>query len=157
MIFDLNDARWTQRQLVVAGVADTKTIDNYITHGHANVSRIQGRRLFTAMQAIEIALIAKVASIFSLPPSTGKVIVRNALAGAAWLQSDAKLGRGKLDGKKWIAQSSERQQVYCCQNDKGELVVSLKESEPEAVAMIFPFQIFARAILVGLEKSMKAN
>ncbi|MBB4375628.1 hypothetical protein [Bradyrhizobium sp. SBR1B] len=159
MKFDLDDPRWTQRQFIVAGVADDKTINNYIQLGHLKPHRIQGRRMFTALQAIEVGLTAKLATICSLPPSTGKQLARGAILGAdgAWLRADAESGRGKLTGQKWIAASSHRQQVYIRKNAKGETVVSNEDETGEAVALIFPFQIFARSILVGLEKSAEAD
>lgn len=159
MKFDLHDPRWSQRQLVVAGIADNKTLDNYIQLGHLTPHRIQGRRMFTALQAIEIGLAIRLASIFNVPVSSGKQIAQGAIQGAenGWLGADAEAGRGKLNGQKWVAASRERQQVYCLRNADGELIVSNDDKTGEAVAMIVPFQIFARNILVGLEKSAEAD
>ena len=157
MFVDLQDVRWTQAQLALAEAADNKTIHNYIQHKHVEPKRVQGRRLFTGLLALEIGVTSRLAQYFSIPPKNGIAIAKVVLAGPpAWLAADARDGFGKIDPETWIKRSSQREQVSCFRDDAGNLTLGTAK-DASGIDLIVPAQMFSRTILVGLVRSTEAD
>ena len=136
MTIDLDKPDFTLKEAAECTSADFKTIDNYVMHKHVEPSRIEGRRLFSARQLVEIELIARLATLFRIPPSVGKVIAAKVLQDTP----DYALGQGlsrEFDG-----------QVSIRRLDSGAVhLLEVGETADDAIDLIIPVQTFGRVVL----------
>ena len=93
-------------------------VQNYISAGHAQPSKIGNRRVFTALQMIHMEIVAQLAGLFNIPPSTG-----NKLAGElvmqmpqGWLALDA---RTVQQSRAWINSATDHGLVEYRRSDDG--------------------------------------
>ena len=145
MRVDLEEPRFTQKQVAACTSADMKTLDNYVQHGHLRPSRIDGKRLFSGFQMVETEVIARLASLFHIPPKTGVLIARQVLAEAGpTIERDA----GSVTQGSWALQASERVQTTIERHSDGEVtIVKPSEERPASIDLVVPVQLFARMVL----------
>lgn len=149
MSIDLYQPQFTQKQVAACTLADVKTIDNYVQHDAVRPYLVEGRRLFSAFQMIEIHIIAVLAAMWKIPPKTGWQVARQMLqfAPANMLERDAALVKDSAD---WVygPGALHRSQVGINRGSDG-TVTLLKEGEggPFSVDLVVPVQTFARHVL----------
>lgn len=143
MQIDLNHPQFTQKQATEITSADLKTIDNYIQHRQVEPHRLEGRRLFSALQLIQIDLIARMADIFRIPPKTGAVLAQRFLKHPSIAEDAQTVG-----DQRWAHQAHKRAEATIRRLPGGEVEVVMDgENDPEAILMVVPVQMFARLVM----------
>lgn len=136
MTIDLDKPDFTLKEAAEFTSADFKTVDNYVMHKHVEPSKIEGRRLFSAKQLVEIELIARLASLFRIPPSVGKVIAAKVLRETPDYAFSHGFSR-EHDG-----------QVSIRRLDSGAVhILEPGETADDSIDLIIPVQTFGRAVL----------
>lgn len=147
---DLHAPQFTQKQVTEATTADNKTVDNYVQFGHATPHRVEGRRLFTALQTIEIEVTARLATLFSIPPKVGSVIARRAVSEKRLLlEADA----SSIGDATWPLRTShgsyEDSHANITRGADGSVQL-LDDAVPDGIMLVVPVRAFARAVMFKL-------
>lgn len=150
MQIDLNDPKFSPKQAAEITSADAKTIDNYIQHRHVEPHRLEGRRLFSALQLIEIDLIARLAEIFKIPPNTGVVLARRFVRDHR-IAEDARNVGGNAELEAWVRTASGQAQATIKRHGDGRVSVLLEgDADPESIMLSVPVQIFGRIVMARI-------
>ncbi len=125
---------FSQRDVTECTGIGKGTIDSYIINDHLRPYMIGGRRAFSAVQMIELAIIHRLAGAYKIPPSLGASLARQLVAGAPenMLLADA---RDAQSGVSWIGRASYRGQVC---KDPGII--------GDGIDLVVPVQLVARMI-----------
>ena len=155
---DYDDPLFTRDQALAMVRADESTFDNWLRHGHLVPSGEKKSRRFSSNNLIQAELIYSLASTFKVPPTIGRAIAENAIAGYRQF-ADADI----LDIWNGAAFGSipdgdpGRTQLSLVRTASGELRAWERgDRQEDEVTLILPTRLIARSVFAKMKLVMEA-